>query len=275
MADLAIAYRVYPKVSKEPIAHSTDKFRLAELGLASLKRATEGLDVAFYAIVDGCPHDYVQLVTRYFPEAEIACVDGVGNSRTFAMQMEWLCTQQAADMVYLAEDDYFYTGQLAWMIAWLKMGRGNSFVTPFDHLDYYTSELHRVPTRLFYHQHHWALRASTCLTFMTQKQTLIRTRKVFESYHEGDLDVSIFMALTKWRVFNLVYVLQCTLQTPFLYRAWCLAWKYNARQILFGSRYLLYAPIPSIGIHLQKDTLPSPVAWTAEIARFEAHNRAQ
>jgi hypothetical protein len=56
--DLAVAYRVYPGISKEPAVHADDKLRLAELCLRSFKEALGTLRVKVWALLDGCPPEY-------------------------------------------------------------------------------------------------------------------------------------------------------------------------------------------------------------------------
>jgi hypothetical protein len=39
------------------------------------------------------------------------------------------------------------------------------------------------------------------------------------------------------------------------------AWYFSATQILFGRRYELWSPIPSIATHLQNDTIAPGIDW--------------
>lgn len=108
--DLAIAYRVYPGISKSPAFYSTDKLALAELGLRSLRLALGDLRTRLYAILDGCPPEYEALVLRYFPaeHTEIVHRQRAGNAATFIEQLDYLLEQPHAKFVYFAEDDYLY-----------------------------------------------------------------------------------------------------------------------------------------------------------------------
>ena len=47
--DLAIAYRIYPGISKIPPIYSDDKFKLSELCLRSFKQSLGGLRVKIWA----------------------------------------------------------------------------------------------------------------------------------------------------------------------------------------------------------------------------------
>ncbi len=144
--DLAIAYRVYPGISKSPAFYSTDKFALAELGLRSLRLALGDLRTHMYAILDGCPPEYETLVRRYFaPEhTEIVHRRRVGNAATFIEQLDYLLEQQHAEFVYFAEDDYLYRpGTLPCLLAFAEEHRDAHFLAPYDYPDYYQMPLHR------------------------------------------------------------------------------------------------------------------------------------
>lgn len=84
--DLVIAYRVYPGIAKSPVFYPTDKRKLVELGLRSLRLALgESLRVRFLALLDGCPAEYESLVRRYFDphHTDIFHLNRIGNAGTF------------------------------------------------------------------------------------------------------------------------------------------------------------------------------------------------
>ena len=68
---LAIAYRIYPCISKMPPVYSDDKYKLAELCLKSFSKALEGIDYRMWVILDNCPPDYYELFHNYFGLSEI------------------------------------------------------------------------------------------------------------------------------------------------------------------------------------------------------------
>ena len=131
-------------------------------------------------------------------------LDGIGNLATFAKQIEILLEQRESDLVYFAEDDYFYLpNQFHLMLDFLSANSDVHFVSPFDHLDCYTLELHNEPKWLRVHgSRHWRTAASTCLTFLTRKETLAKYETVFRSYAHGNNDCALWLSLTKHRVFN-------------------------------------------------------------------------
>ena len=81
MIDLAIAYRIYPGVSKTPAFFSNDKFKLSEMCLRSFKSAVGGLRVKMWALLDGCPLGYETLFRNTFSADEIEIVTTHGSIR--------------------------------------------------------------------------------------------------------------------------------------------------------------------------------------------------
>src|SRR5579862_8471581 len=110
MKDLAVAYRIYPGVSKIPAVYPTDKFELSKLCLLSFRESLGCLSFKIWAILDGCPPEYWEMFRRVFKEDELEIIEGgaVGNLLTFSMQIDLLTSQSEAEFVFFAEDDYFY-----------------------------------------------------------------------------------------------------------------------------------------------------------------------
>ena len=125
--DLAVAYRIYPKVSKPSLGlpFSDDKLRLAEICLRSFKQSLGNLRVKIWAILDGCPESFADLFRKYFDPDDLVLVPlpSVGNHATFGKQIDILLNQTDSDFVYFAEDDYVYlTNQFAKMISFMSGG---------------------------------------------------------------------------------------------------------------------------------------------------------
>src|ERR1700739_4266701 len=110
--DVAVAYRIYPKVAKPPqsLPFGDDKLRQAEICLRSFRNSLGSLRVKLWAILDGCPQEYRTLFQRYFAPEDLVLVEvnGIGNRATYAKQLEILLSQCDAEYVYFAEDDYLY-----------------------------------------------------------------------------------------------------------------------------------------------------------------------
>jgi hypothetical protein len=190
--DVAVAYRVYPKVSKsaQSLPFGDDKGLMAETCLKSFKDSLGSLRVKFWAILDGCPQEYEEFFRKHVDSADLVILkpNGEGNGATFSRQLDILLQQNDSDIVYFAEDDYFYLpNQFHLMIEFLRTQSDADFVSPYDHLDCYTLALHRGPKWLrVYGSHHWRTAASTCLTFLTSKETLRKHEGIFRSYTRGN-----------------------------------------------------------------------------------------
>ena len=280
--DLAVAYRVYPRVSGPALdlPFGDDKYSLSEVCLRSFKESLGNLRVKMWAILDGCPPEYEVMFRKYFDDSELVIVtlDSVGNLQTFATQIEMLLGQSDADLVYFAEDDYFYLAhQFSSMIEFLRSDSEVHFLSPFDHLDCYRLALHRTPKWIkTYAGRHWRTASSTCLTFLTRKETLAKYRAVFQSYVQGNFDSSLWLSLTKQRVCNPLFLIRSFLSGWFEWKIIAKAWLHCWRQILLGKKLNLWVPIPAIATHLDTRSLSPGVEWTGLIARdLSANHRSE
>jgi hypothetical protein len=267
--DLAVAYRVYPRVSQPArgLPFSDDKLRSAEICLRSFKESVEGLRVKMFAILDGCPDSFADLFRKYFPPEDLVLIPlpAVGNLATFGKQIDILLKQTDSDLVYFAEDDYVYQPRLfSVMLQFLKAHSDVDFVTAYDHLDCYTLEIHRRPKWMrIFSGRHWRTAASTCLTFLTRKTTLASKEATFRSYCHRNYDCSLWLSMTKFSIFNPLQVLRFAWQQPWLAKIVVKAWLYGWAQILFGSRVSLWVPVPAIATHLDTRALSPNVDWAA------------
>ena len=262
MIDLAVAYRIYPGVSKAPAFFSTDKFRLSEMCLRSFEGGLGSLRVKIYALLDGCPREYETLFRNTFHhrDLEILPIDKIGNLATFGLQIDLLTEQAEAPYVYFAEDDYFYLPHaLEKMIVFMRENPDVDFLTPYDHPDsYYTSsrfERHLVrPSG----DRYWRTASSTCLTFLTSRENLIQTKAMFKTYCRENRDCSMWLALTQ--KIELVD-LRVHWHDMFRVKIWALTLRWGFFRILFRRRYLLWVPIPTLATHMESPGLAPLVDW--------------
>jgi hypothetical protein len=267
--DLAVAYRIYPKVAEaaSSLPCGDDKLRLSELCLRSFKDSLKQLRVKIWVLLDGCPVEYANLFRKYFETQDLVLmpIPGLGNQATFAKQIDILLEQNDSEIVYFAEDDYFYLpGQFSCMIDFLQQREDVDFVSPYDHFDCYTMNLHRQPKWLAVHGgRHWRTAASTCLTFLTTRQTLKKTQAVFRSYKRRSLDCSIWLSLTKRRVLNPFFFGRHLFRGRFFTKIIAKSWVHCWWQILFGRKWKLWVPIPGIATHLDAQALSPNVDWRA------------
>jgi len=244
-----------------------DKYRLSEICLRSFKDSLGGLRVRIWVLLDGCPPEYTDLFAKYFDRDDLTVLNlgGIGNQATFRRQIEILLEQQDSDVVYFAEDDYVYLpGEFRCMIDFLLEHKDVDFVSPYDHLDCYTMDLHRQPKWLkVYGGKHWRTATSTCLTFLTTLETLRKTQAVFRKYKRRSLDCSLWLSLTKRRVFNPAFFCRHVVREPLSCRIIAKAWIYCWQQILFGRKRRLWIPIPGVATHLDNHALSPNVDWRA------------
>lgn len=273
--DVAVAYRVYPRVSKRPFVHADDKYALVRVCLDSFVRSLSGVRAKVWALLDGCPPEYEALFRETFAaeSLEVLNLPAVGNAATFAKQIELLAAQTDADAVYLAEDDYVYLpGQFKSMLAFLNDQARHDFVSPYDHLDYYTKiNLHAHRFRIeAAHGKHWREAVYTCCTFLTRRETLLKTRDVLETYADGATDLGFWMALTKWNVRNPYRLLKYFVRDrEFLSPITIEPWRYSPGQVLFGRRRTLWTPIPAIATHAEAMFVSPNVDWRSYVEELD------
>ncbi len=270
MIHLAVAYRIYPGVSKSPAFFPADKFRLSKMCLDSFKGALGGLRAKVWALLDGCPQEYEELFRETFSgyDLEILPLNKIGNLATFSLQIDLLTRQMEASHVYFAEDDYFYLPDaLEKMVAFMKENPDVDFVTPYDHpASYGTSsrfERHLVrPCG----DRYWRTASSTCLTFLTSRKNLIRTASMFKTYSAGNMDCSLWMALTQ----------KLALANPRIHfydmlraKIWAKTWMWGAKRILFGKQYRLWVPLPALATHMESTCVAPLIDWQSEFLRAQ------
>ena len=267
--DLAIAYRIYPKVAKPAIGlpFSEDKLKLSEICLRSFKESLGNLRVKLWVLLDGCPEEYALMFKKYFDAKDLVLLPmpGVGNRATFGKQIDILLDQKESEIVYFAEDDYVYLpGQFPRMVHFLSANQDVHFVTPYDHPDCYRLGIHRHPKWVtVFDGYHWRTAASTCLTFLTRRESLRRKRGVFKSYCWRNYDSSLWLSLTKSTLVNPFQFLRFALEQRHYAKVVAKAWLYGWPQIFFGRRIKLWVPIPAIATHLDAQGLSPAIDWVA------------
>ena len=265
--DITVAYRIYPEVSKTPLVFKENKYELAKLCLKSFKESVGSLKVKIFALLDKCPSEYESLFFEFFNKEDLKIIylDGIGNQNTFAMQIKILLEQNDSEIIYFAEDDYFYLpNQFEYMFDFLKNHQDDNlhFLTPYDHLDFYTLDLHNHEVDItFANCKHWRTSASTCLTFLTTKKVLKESSKVFLTYTNGNYDASLWLSLTKYEVFNISKIIKYYFNNRFLFDLIKSAYIYSWKQIVFGKKWKLWSPIPSIATHMEASYLAPAINW--------------
>lgn len=264
--DLAVAYRIYPEITRSPPIYVNNKYKLSKFCLKSFKDSLGRLKIKIWALLDNCPEEYEELFREHFEDSDLEIINlsGIGNKATFDLQMKILLEQNVSEIIYFAEDDYYYfPNQFEKMISFLKNDSDVDFLTPYDHVDYYTNELHKYKSKIkIFENKHWRSVASTCCTFLTTKDNLLKTKNVFSLYSEDKLgDLSTFLCLTKKWVFNLFKITRFYVKNRELFYHFYIAWRYGWKQILFGKRWKLWGPMPTIGTHMECEFLAPTIEW--------------
>lgn len=288
--NLAVVYRIYPKISRSPPVCKDSKYDLAKLCLNSFKNSLGNIKVKIWVLLDNCPSLYENLFRSFFNDDELDMIklEGIGNKKTFSKQINLLLKQNFSENVYFAEDDYFYLpNQFKNMIEFLKSNSDVDFITPYDHIDYYNFKFHDYKSQIkFYGERHWREVNSTCLTFLTTKDTLRKTKDVFLKYtfyknvfkerfliknpfyknlikefFTGTSDADIWTSLTKINAFRLFKIIRFRFRHRRIFGIYFRSWRYNWKQLLFEKKWKLWSPIPSIATHMESDFLAPTINW--------------
>lgn len=280
MHKLTIAYRIYPKVSKRPPIFAEDKFTLSELCLSSLIGSfTEKVDYKFIALLDKCPKEYEDLFKKYIPEnrLEILNLPGIGNAGTFIKQIDLLLSQNHSEFVYFAEDDYFYLpGQFISMLDFIAKNNDVDFISPYDHLDNYTLELHNYKSEIrIASDKHWQNISTTCLTFLAKKESLAKAKGIFKTYAKRNYDASIWLSITKINAFNFKLLFKHLAKAIFKKSkfdfVFCLiylkTYRFGLMRLFFSKSMTLWSPIPSIATHMEDNYLAPNIDWISKFKK--------
>jgi len=262
--DLAVCYRIYPGVSRDPIFGFKEKLPLVRLNLETFRESLGTLKVKLWVLLDNCPPEYGGLLREIFPDTamELISLAGVGNGGTFQRQVEILGGQNDADLVYFAEDDYLYLPEsLEKTVNFMRHHPAVDFATAYDHNDFHSKYIHRFhEAGIMDDGHRWRAVTSTCLTFMARREAVVGSVPVFRTYSRNP-DLAMWMALTKRRVGNPWSWVRSFGDGKFFAASHAFAWWYGWRQILFGKRRTLWAPSPSLITHMETGGLAPGVDW--------------
>jgi hypothetical protein len=261
---------MYPGLSKAAEPFGMEKERLARACLRSFRESLGPLRVRIWAILDGCPPVFAEMFQELFPAQDLSIeqMNGAGNVGTFERQIDLLTRQTEADLVFLAEDDYLYRPRaFPALVDYLAAFPDVDFVTPYDHPDYYRLGLTRSRSRIrAYGEYHWRTVGTTCLTFLTRREVLRRTRPAFETYRRGNYDSSIWLSLTRHRVLNPWAMASLARRGRTVRVALAKAWLFGWAQILFGKTRKLWGPMPAIATHLDAEGLAPGYEWSSMLS---------
>jgi hypothetical protein len=263
-SDLAVCYRIYPGVSRNPIFGFKDKLALTRLNLETFHESLGGLKIKLWVLLDNCPPAYAHLLKEIFPDTpmELIPLGGEGNGATFIRQVEILSKQTDADLIYFAEDDYLYLPRsLERTVNFMRRNPEADFAAPYDHADFHSKYIHQFRgAEIFEDGCRWRTVASTCLTFMARREAVVESAAVFKTYLKNS-DLGLWLALTKKRVCNPWSWFRSLGDGLFFGASQALAWRYAWRQILFGKRQSLWSPTPSLITHMDTGGLAPGVDW--------------
>lgn len=271
--DLSVAWRIYPKVSRTPIVHTDNKYELVKTCLKSFISCVINLKVKYFFVLDGCPSEYKSLLETLFDKNDLVIIEtsSIGNELTFKKQIEILLNQNYSDKIYFAEDDYFYLPNTFECCINLLENKEVDFISLYQHSDTFTNNIHNHNRELkFYADQLWHTDSSTCLTFLTTKKLLRKTKNIFLTYCHGNFDVCIWLIITGTFFRNPFSYIQFYLFDRSSFWILKTAFKKGFKFIFIPKKYNLWIPYPALATHLEKDFISPKIDWVKKIAEFEA-----
>jgi hypothetical protein len=264
--DLAIAYRIYPGLSKNP-AFYRGKWDLFRDCILSFRESLVGLHAKVWAILDGCPASYEAFLRSMFSSSDLEILHepGIGNQRTFARQMEVLGTQEEADLVYFAEDDYLYCPEgMAELVDFHQSNSEVHYSSPYDHPGYYSG-----PKRLPLDQHiirfhgrrHWRTAVCNTCSFLTSRSILRQDWQTIGTFALRNTDMGMWMSLTKRFIFSPSFLLNGWQGDRLMLRSWIRCWRLGWKPNLLGPQRRLWSPMPALATHLEEACLAPGCDW--------------
>jgi hypothetical protein len=158
-------------------------------------------------------------------------------------------------------------------VDFLKQNPDADFTTCYEHPDLYTTDLHRFAhqTREFGGRK-WSSSMSTTHAFLARRSALIEIHWIFQKLFRAfrgktSPDLGMWMALTKKRVYNPMKVVSWVVPHWHWGGSILCAWYFCWRQILFGRRYTLWTPHPSMATHMVASQLAPGIDWHNEFQR--------
>lgn len=267
---IAIAYRIYPGISKIPAYFPDDKRKMSELCFASFMNSLGNLHYHIWVILDKCPKDYEDIFLKHCSEEKLTFIHdkGIGNALTFEHQITILLEQDFSETIMFAEDDYFYLKDgIEEGIEFLNTGTDIHFITLFDHKNYYTLPFHAAKGESTVKEKTiWRTVNSTCLTFITTKQHLREAKSIFLTYKKKNYDASIWLAITKlglWSGKLLKEVFRDSLHLKIVVKAFL----FTLPHVVLGKRKKLWCPYPSLSTHIDEKDLSPDIDWNTHFSK--------
>lgn len=270
---LAIAYRVYPFISKLPAIYPDDKFSLIKLGFDSLMDSLNfknNIDFKIWIILDSCPKEYFEYFENKLKNSnyELINVNKFGNPKTFDLQLKILLEQDFSEYVYFAEDDYFYLKDNFNVALDFIENNNVDFLTTYNHPDNNRLEIAQINRQksdfIDFDSNKWQTQASTTMTFFAKKSTLNETKDIFLTYTKKNFDNAMWFSLTNYKLTNLFKCVYYLIKDKSIAYIFLKAYMFVPFQLFFGKKYKLWVITQSLSTHLDKPTIASEVDWQSE-----------
>lgn len=270
--DLVVAYRVYPGTAKVPPIYPSNKFELTKVCFKSFVSSISDLKVKIYVILDGCPQEYESIFLENYNNNDLSIIklDKAGNKATFKKQIEILSKQEDSDIVYFAEDDYFYIKNIKNIVDFIKSKKGD-FATPYEHPSSYTDDNVISNKVVVFDGQRYVSVQHACLTFMTTKSNLLKNKRfllIFSNWFGSDfvvwgcitLGFNYFRYIKLFRNFKNFNITNFKVFGSLFVFSW-----YN---FILNRKKSLFMPIDTFATHMENNFLSPNIDWNKIFINF-------
>lgn len=269
--DLTVAYRIYPLISKVPAIYPDDKYKMSEICIKSFAKSIGNLKVKMYVILDKCPDTYTQLFIDNLKNVDLEFINenGVGNGRTFGIQLD-LLTKAETDYVYFAEDDYFYLNNSISDLLDFASTNLVDYATPYDHLDYYNHKLHKKTKETYFSfkDKQYYTQYTTTMTFLARRTSLINDIEVFRTYTNNNWDNSMWLVLTSNYLVNPLKFIQLAIFDSQMFKMYIKSILHTSNLLFKSPKRKLWVANVGTATHLDNKFLSPGIDWQMEFNKY-------
>lgn len=189
-----------------------DKHELVNLCFNSMLEAFDGIDYQLIVLLDKPSQKFRKLFEGHDVRESFFGDLQNGNVKSFHKQLD-LVMELKKDYL-LVEDDYYFLPESGNIIN--EAISSLPFITPYDHPDYYYSDLHAYKRDVIVEAgHHWQTVDSTTLTFGGQYEVLKEMVDTIKDY--GITDHPMWKDVTgKYPLYSPIPTLSTHMETEFI-----------------------------------------------------------
>ncbi len=149
----------------------------------------------------------------------------------------------------------------------MQLTTGFRFIRPYDHLDLYRSEFHNRKYYIKFSVKDIGVVRLDNKDIFNYKKNFKKTESVFRTYIHKNYDSSLWMTLTRDNVNNPFRFFKLLGKDSHTLKIFAKAWIYTSLRVIFGKKYSLFTPIPSMAQHLDNQCMAPGMIGTSNLRK--------